>query len=38
MPDQHLWEWLDPKPFTYDTGKDWIIDFEGYLPEGSYQP
>jgi len=31
-------EWLDPKPFTYDAGEDWIIDFKGYLPEGSYQP
>ena len=33
-----LVEWLDPKPFSYQTGDDWIIDFKGYLPEGSFQP
>ncbi len=31
-------EWLDPKPFTYQAGDDWIIDFKGYLPASSLEP
>jgi hypothetical protein len=29
----HLIEWLDPKPITYQQGDEKLIRFKGYLPE-----